>query len=196
MSGPTTSASLACLARHEQAHRVAAVRTESHGVDVGARVEEHARERAARLGQRRTRPVEPAAIGVPRHVMEQRRPREVVVGRLEVGTRVDEGGIGGDETAQAVDVPGVERRHGFLEPRVRTERGERVRQLDMLFQPGPRVKAVFARDDELRVGERERRVEYRPRGAGRETADGEHRSGPPRGGAGGDAPRGARSPGS
>ena len=59
-----------------------------------------------------------------------------------------------------VDVPGVERRHGFLEPRVRTERGERVRQLDMLFQPGPRVKAVFARDDELRVGERERRVEY------------------------------------
>jgi hypothetical protein len=43
---------------------------------------------------------------------------------------------------------------------VRPERGERVRQPDMLFQPGPGVKPVFAGDDELRIGERKRRVKY------------------------------------
>ena len=89
--------------------------------------------------------------------MQQRRAREVVVRRLEVGARLDQRPIRRDETAQSLDVTRIHGVDGLVEAGMRTERRDGVRQLDVVLQPGPGVETILARDDQLGIGERERR---------------------------------------
>ena len=89
--------------------------------------------------------------------MQQRRAREVVVRRFEVRARVDQRAIRRDETAQSLDVTRIHGVDGLVEARVRTERRDGVRQLDVVLQPGPGVETILARDDQLGIGERQRR---------------------------------------
>ena len=65
--------------------------------------------------------------------------------------------IRGDETAQSFDVTRIHGVDGFVEARVRTERRDGVRELDAVLQLGPAVETIFARDDQLSIGKRERR---------------------------------------
>ena len=64
-----------------------------------------------------------------------------------------------EETAQPIDVARIHRGHGVVESRVRTEGRHRIGEFDMLFELRPAVEAILARDHQLRVGERQRRVE-------------------------------------
>ena len=89
--------------------------------------------------------------------MQQRRAREVVVRRFEVRARLDQRAIRRDETAQSLDVTRIHGVDGLVEARVRTERRDGVRQLDVVLQPGPGVETILARDDQLGIGERQRR---------------------------------------
>ena len=157
MSGPTTFASLACLLVTSRPIVSPPFGPSVLGVHVGAAVEEHSRHVGAIGRQRRTLPIEAAPIRIPRHVMQQRRAREVVVRRFEVRARLDQRGIRRDETAQSLDVTRIHGVDGLVEARVRTERRDGVRQLDVVLQPGPGVETIFARDDQLGIGERQRR---------------------------------------
>ena len=74
--------------------------------------------------------------------MQQRRTREVVVGRLEVAARLDQRAIRRDEAPQSVNVTRIHRVDGFVETGVRTERRDGVRELDVVLQPGPSVETV------------------------------------------------------
>ena len=135
-------------------------------VHVGAAVEEDPRQVGAIGRKGRTLPIEAASIRIPGHVMQQRRAREVVVRRFEVRARLDQRVIRRDETAQSLDVTRIHGVDGFVEARVRTERRDGVRQLDVVLQPGPGVETILARDDQLGIGERQRRSRERPRAAG------------------------------
>ena len=64
-----------------------------------------------------------------------------------------------EQAAQAIDIAGIHGGNRFIEARVRTEPGHGIRELDMLLEPGPAVEAILAREDQLRVGQGQRRAE-------------------------------------
>ncbi len=70
---------------------------------------------------------------------------------------MDQRAIRRDESAQSLDVTRIHGVDGLVEAGVRTERRDGVRQLDVVLQPGPGVETIFARDDQLGIGERQRR---------------------------------------
>ena len=165
MSGPTTSASLACLLVTRRPIVSPPFGPSVGAVDVRAGIEEQPRDVGAIGRQRRPRAIEPAAIGIAGNMMEERRAREVVVGRIEVGSSVHQRGIGRKQAAQPVEVASIHGCDGLLEARVRTERRDRIGELDALFELRPAVEAIFPRDDELRIGQREAPSREPPVGA-------------------------------
>jgi hypothetical protein len=80
-----------------------------------------------------------------------------MVGRLEVRARLDQRVIRGDEIAQSLDVARVHGFDGVVETGMRTERPDGFRQPDVVLQLGPAVEAIFARNHQLGIGERQRR---------------------------------------
>ena len=138
--GPDDVRVAGLFAGDEQTHRVPAIRAERPRVHIGAAGEEDPRQIGAIGRKGRTRPIEAASIRIPGDVMQQRRAREVVVRRLEVGARVAQRVIRGDEIAQSLEVTRIQGVDGFVEAGVRTERRDGVSQLDVVLQPRPRVE--------------------------------------------------------
>jgi uncharacterized OB-fold protein len=95
------------LARDEQPHRVAAVRADGQRIHVGAGVDQHSRDVRTVRRQPRTRAVEPSTVGVASYVVQQRCAGEIVKRRVEIGARVRQRWIRGEQAPQAIHVAGI-----------------------------------------------------------------------------------------
>ncbi len=89
-------------------------------------------------------PRELAAAGIPGDVMEQGRAGEVVVGRIEIRPRVDQGGVRLEQIAQPSEIAGIEGGDRGLEVRMRSESGDVTRDLDVMLEPCPVVESILS----------------------------------------------------
>ena len=103
--------------------------------------------------------------------MQQCRAGEIVVRRLEIGAGVNQRGVRRDQAAQPLEIAGIDRGDGVVETRVRLERGDPARRLDVALEPRPVVEAILPRKDQLRIGQRERPVEDRSAVSGLSSVD-------------------------
>src|SRR5207237_9228759 len=93
---------------------------------------------------------------IPGDVVQERRTREVVEWRLEIGPCVDEVWMGVEQRTQLLEIACSYRALGFGELRVRFERRDAFRGFDVVLECRPARKAILAGNDQLRVGERDR----------------------------------------
>ena len=92
--------------------------------------------------------------------MQQRRAGEVAVRRLEVRSRVYELRMGREQRVECLDGARFDSRDGIGEFRVWRELREATLRLGVVFQRRPALEAILAGDDQLGVGELERRVQH------------------------------------
>src|SRR5690349_3992410 len=145
------------FARHpagdDQPHRRAPAAAEGERVRVGATIEQQTRDvddvRRYRL----------SAARIPCEMMEQRRASEVVERRLEIGACAYELRMGVEQRTQLVDVTGNDGGNGFCKVRMRLEGRDALEGFDVVLQRRPACEAILARDDELRIGQRDWRRE-------------------------------------
>ena len=131
------------LAREQQPHRRAAVGPESRGIHVRAEIKQQPGDLDDVLRKRAKRSREPAAVGVARDVMEQRRAGEVMVRRLEVRPRMDQRWICRDQASQALKITGIERGDRVVKARVRLKFGEASRSFYVMLEPRPVLEAIL-----------------------------------------------------